>query len=301
MTKNKTAEFLIAEYAWDNASLELRDVQPLFGGVIVRLPSWTMSEAFVSRIAPDGTETKYRLPLKWNENEKQKIIRLCVKHDLLTIQPEERPGIPDETRPTLILSNSRRESHTVSKWADVADAHFDAIYHIMLGLAERTAGLRPIPERFNNWQKAGAITGLVLGLLLLSLLAYVLARQLVNTWWPERLGALLVLLPILMGFLLVGMAGLVRLERHKSKWERTFTHIWVVMAVNFCFVLAGIAVWGLAATAVSVWRSDLPLAAGDERFWYGMLGYAAVFTAVLLLLAAGWLMPMLINLMDDRF
>lgn len=301
MSQNKTAEFLSHEYSWNKASLALDDVQPLFGGVKVQLPGWTSSQALVSHIAPGGTETKYKLSLKWGENEKVQLIRLCVENDFLTIQPPERPGFPDEARPTLTLSNSNRETHTVAKWAGVADARFDAIYQALLALAARTEGKRPFPERFSRWQKGGVMAGIVMAVLLLPLLASALARPLVAAWWPERFGLLLVVLLHLMAFLLAGLAGLAWWERRKPRWERAWTHPWVVIGLNLCFFLAVIGAWGLAATAVSAWRSDMLPAAGDEGFWSAVLGYAAVFTAVLLLAAAGRFMAPLLNLIDERF
>lgn len=298
---NKTAEFLRSETSWNKASLALRDVQPLMGGVVVHLPGWTTSQALVTRVAPGGAETKYKLPLKWTEGEKAALIRLCVENDFLTIEPEMRPGIPDEARPSLTLTNHKGESHTVAKWAGVADARFDAIYHALLTLAARSEGQRPIAKRFTSGQKAAVMAGLAMGLLLLGLLGYALARPLVSGWWPERVGLLLVLLLHLMAFLLAGMAGLSWWERRKPRQDRSFTHPWVVMAVNGCFFLAVIGAWGLGETAVAAWRSDLPVSAGDDRFWYAVLGYAAVFTAVLLIAAAGRIMPSLLNLIDERF
>ena len=301
MDQNKTAEFLIHEALWNKASLELHDVQPLFGGVIVLLPGWTSSEARVRRVAPGGSETKYRLPLKWVEKEKEQLIQLCVENDFLTIQPAQRPGIPDEARPTLTLRNSKHESHTVVKWAGVADARFDAIYQAMLALAERTAQLKPIPPRFNRWQKVGVIAALGVGVLLLPLPGYAAARAVVNLWWPDRVGLLLVLLLHLLVFLLAGVAGLSWWERRKPRWDHAWTHPWMLIGVNLCFFLAGIGAWGLAETAVATWRSDLLLTAGDARVWYVLLGYAGVFTAVLLLALAGPLMPRLLTLIDERF
>lgn len=296
---NKTAEFLRHEASWNKASLELHDVQPLFGGVVVRLPGWTSSQAYVTRVAPGGSETKFKLPLNWTDGEKAALIRLCVENDFLTIAPEMRLGHPDEARPSLTLTNPKGDSHTVAKWAGVADARFDAIYQALLALAARTEGQRPLPNRFNNGQKAAVLAGLAVGLLLLALLGFALARPLVSGWWPERLGLLLVLLLHLMTFLLAGMAGLSWWERRTPREERAFTHPWVVMAVNICFFLAVIGAGGLAATAVAVWRNGPdPTSA---QMWYALLGYAGVITAVLLLVVAGPLIPWLLNLIDERF
>lgn len=301
MTQNKTAEFLNHEYSWNKASLELHDVQPLFGGVKVQLPGWTHSQALVSRITPDGTETKYRLPLKWTEGEKQQLIRLCVAHDFLTIQPQERPGIPDEARPSLTLGNSKRESHTVVKWAGVADARFDAIYQAVLALAERTQDLQPIKPRFNTWQKGVTIAGVLAVVLLLLLAAYTLARPLVAAYWPEQFGLLFFGLVLLAALLLILMRGLAVLERKKARWNRTYTHLWVVGVVNLLFFVTGICLFGLGETAVSLWRANTELAVGDERQLYALVGYTAVFAAGFVLLAAGFVMPRLLNLVDERF
>ncbi len=301
MSRNKTAEFLGNEYSWNKASLELHDVQPLFGGVVVRLPGWSHSQAFVSRIAPDGTETKYKLPLKWTNGEKQQLVRLCVEHDFLTIQPKERPGIPDEARPSLTLGNSKQESYTVAKWAGVADARFDAIYHVLLALAERTQDLQPIKPRFNIWQKGVTIAGVLAVVLLLIWPAFALAQPLVAAQWPDQFGLLFFGLVLLAALLLIVMRGLAGLERKKARWNRTYTHLWVVGIVNLLFFVTGICLFGLGETAVSLWRTDSLLAVEDERQLYAVVGYTAVFAAGLVLLAAGPIMPRLLNLIDERF
>jgi len=301
MKQNKTAKFLIHEYSWNKASLELHDVQPLFGGVTVRLPGRTSSQAFISRISPDGTETKYQLPLKWTQSEKEQIIRLCVEHDFLTIQPEERPGIPDEARPSLTLRNSKHKSHTIAKWAGVTDARFDAIYHALLALANRTEGLQPIKPRFATWQKGITITAVAVGVLLLLLPAYAVAQPMVASQWPENFGLLFFGLLLLAALLLIVMRGLAVLERKKAGWNRRFTHLWVVGIVNFLFFVAVICLLGLGETAVSLWQSDTVLAIGDERQLFAVVGYTAVFAAGFVLLAAGLIMPQLLKLIDERF
>ena len=124
--ENETARFLGADYHWSRAQIELRDAQPLMGGIRVLLPSYTISHMFVTRVAPGGGETKVRLPLRWDE--KKDLCALCVEHDFVTIAPQERAGLPDEARPTITLSNRQREQVAVAKWAGVRDARFDAIY-----------------------------------------------------------------------------------------------------------------------------------------------------------------------------
>lgn len=297
---NKTTEFLHHPYTWKSASLELVDVQPLHGGVRVFVPGWSVGEAFVSQIAPGGKETRYRVPLKWLENEKEQLIQLCVDHDFLTIQPEERLGIPDEARPSLKLQNHKREKHIVAKWAGVQDARFEAICQAMHRIAARTEGVRPIPERFAPWQKWSTIVLLALGVLLLPLVGFGLARPFVKALWPQQFELLLVLLLILMALLLVSMVALARWERGKSGQERSYTHVWTVVGVNLCLFLSGVGAWGMVETAVAIWRVSTPLSPTREQIWYAVLGYAGVITAVLLLALAGLFMPRLHNLIDER-
>ena len=299
MGKNKMADFLGPSYSWTNATLELHDVQPLLGGIIVKLPSWTMSEAFITHMAPVGTETKFRLRL--NLKEKQAFIDLCVAQDFLTIQPAERPGIPDEARPTLVLTNRKRESHTIAKWAGVADARFDTIYHALLALASRGEELRPIKARFTLWQKGLTIVGIVAAALLLLLPAYHLAESIVATWWPEQVGLLFFMLLLLMILLLVGMRVLAWHERHKAAWNRTFTHFSVLGVLNLLLTVAMICLLGLGETAVRLWKAGEPLTLGDERIFYAVAGYTAVFAAVLILAAAGLILPRLLATIEARF
>jgi hypothetical protein len=67
------------------------------------------------------------------------------------------------------------------------------------------------------------------------------------------------------------------------------------------FFVIGICLFGLGETAVSLWRTDTLLAINSERQLYAVVGYTAVFTAGFVLLAAGLIVPRLLNLVDERF
>lgn len=144
-SENATIAFLGPEYSWSQVAFELRDVQPLSGGIRIYLPAWTISQFFVTKVSPGGEESKYKLQTPWDT--KEELCRLCIEKDFITIRPEERAGIPDEARPEITLTNRRNESHTVSKWAGVIDERFDAVYDTLLAMEERTAGQRPMPTR----------------------------------------------------------------------------------------------------------------------------------------------------------
>ncbi len=62
----------------------------------------------------------------------------------MTIQPPDRPGIPDESRPTITLTNAVGETRTVAKWAGVVDDRFDAIYAAMREFETLTQHMEPI-------------------------------------------------------------------------------------------------------------------------------------------------------------
>ena len=120
MTENQTSAFLGRPYSWSKVKFELDDVQPLHGGIRIYLHSWASGPAYITSIAPGGQETKYQLSLGWNE--KEQLCQWCIEQDFLTINPENRPGIPDEARPSITVTNHAGEKHTVAKWAGVKDA-----------------------------------------------------------------------------------------------------------------------------------------------------------------------------------
>ena len=299
MKTNKTAEFLRQEYSWSKVQFDLDDVQPLSGGVRVRLPHWTMSQMFIRRVTAGGRETKYKLPLGWDE--KKQLCRLCIQHDFLTIQPEERMGLPDEARPRITLTNSQHQSHTISKWMGVSDGRFDAIYQALRALGERTAGQRPVAERFNSWQKGLFVAGLGVGLLLVVALGYRLGQWLVAAWWPERFGLLFGMHLLMMAALLVATVVLARLESHLMRWDRTFTNPFMLVVLNFLFFLAVVGATGLVEAALSAWRVGIPLTTGDERALYGTLGYSAILSALLALMVASLIGAPVVRLVDERF
>lgn len=123
MSANQTARFLGEPDAWAAATLRLDDVQALFGGWRVQVRG--DGRTTVERVQPGGqvtrkttvVETAVLTPL-W---------QLVLTHDLVAISCPQRPGIPDEARPTLTLTNATGDSVTVAKWAGVVCPRFDAI------------------------------------------------------------------------------------------------------------------------------------------------------------------------------
>lgn len=299
--QNKTAQFLGAEYSWDKVQIELRDVQALHGGVRVLLPSYTAHQYFVSCFAPGGEEKKYKLQLNWDE--KEELCALCVAQDFVTIEGVEEMGQPDEARPTITLTNPKRESHTVALWAGAVQINerFGAVYRALLALSERTAGQRPMARQLESHEKWLLLGGLVIALALLATVAYFPARALVDAWWSTRFGLLFGVQAALMLLLLGLLALLGRWERKTPAWDRTFTNPFMLAAVNLFFFLGLVGATGMVEEAIAIWRGAALPQADDPRRWYGILAYGGVFAAWLTMLAAGVVGERLLRWLDPRW
>jgi hypothetical protein len=119
--------------------VELDDVQALWGGrrIAVAGPGW----AVVERVRPGMRVWRYEValgPAAW-----MALLRVLVENDFATIAPAERPGIPDEARPRITLVNAAQEQRSVSKWAGVQDARFEAVYQALLQVERLTEQLDP--------------------------------------------------------------------------------------------------------------------------------------------------------------
>ncbi len=134
---NPTRVFLGDETHWPAVSIELFDVQGLWGGHRIRV---TDGGQMTVRIVQRGMiEQRYELQL--NPADFQQLMEALIENDFVTLHPAERPGIPDEARPTITVINAAGEKWTVAKWADVKDARFDAIYAEFLRLEALTQTL----------------------------------------------------------------------------------------------------------------------------------------------------------------
>ena len=213
---NATGDFLNdSRYLRRKATIQLDDVQALYGGQRLLLKG--DGRLVFTQVAPGGKESvsTYYLPAA----DPELIWRLCEEQDLLTIRPEERPGIPDEVRQTITLTNFRGEQYGVSKWAGVTEARFTAIMDALLALARRAEQARsvvpPPPPRWPRYLFFGLV-GVLLFLFpiwparpwALALTAEAARPAVTGLLAPVLLGALLV--PLLIGlffFLELRQAG----------------------------------------------------------------------------------------------
>lgn len=296
---NQTASFLGPEYSWSRTGIELNDVQPLHGGVRVALPSYTTSQAFITQVAPGSQEKKHRLTLNWQE--KNQLCRLFIDQDFLTIQPDERPGIPDEAYPSITLTNNQKESHTVAKWAGTANARFDALYDALAALAQRTDRFKPIYPQLAGWQKGLFLGGLGLLLVLTVVTAVWIARRWVAAWQPDHPGWLFTGLVGLLAAAIMGLRVLGRWERRFVPWLRPFTNPPLATLFSLLLFGGGIGVWGMVERWWEARRNGFSLAQDAGWGGYAVWGYAAVVTIYLLLLSAACIGKPLLRFADERF
>ncbi len=137
---NETRAFLGNEAQWSAARIELEDVQGLWGGRIIRIEGG--GKATVRLIQTGMIERRYDLRLA--RDEIKRLVEIFIANDFTAIRPMERPGIPDEARPKIRLTNSAGAQREVSKWAGVKDERFSAVYSTLIQLEAKTTILEPV-------------------------------------------------------------------------------------------------------------------------------------------------------------
>jgi hypothetical protein len=117
-------------------SFVLHDVQGLWGGYAL----WASEDrtAFVQVVDPPPAkhselwEKRYKVKLtaeQWAEVE-----RLVGAYHFLTLQVSERPGVPDEAHPIIVVVTKAGVTTKAQKWANDKHADFDPVYSYLLGL-----------------------------------------------------------------------------------------------------------------------------------------------------------------------
>ena len=119
--ENRTEAFLGGRSRWVNARVELYDVQGLFGGrnvlvtgtgtVLVQVVSPAKKGLEEKRYARVAAGTPDRVPPEVTE-----LLERAVRRDFVTIRSDDRPGIPDEARIEIVLTNGDGDSREVAFW-----------------------------------------------------------------------------------------------------------------------------------------------------------------------------------------
>jgi len=111
--ENETAAFLGPPKEWHKIRIELRDIQPLFGGREIFVDG--SGETVVRRVRTqkDGLrEKKYRWTL--DSKDLSRLIRAFITHDFMTIRIGSFTVPPDTAIPVIILINPKGDSRSVS-------------------------------------------------------------------------------------------------------------------------------------------------------------------------------------------
>lgn len=153
---NETKNFLGNESEWQNIRIELKDIQGLWGGRNIFIIG--SGKTIIQIVNPDSEkglglfEKRYTLSL--DDYEIKGLIDTFIKNDFVTIKLNDRPGVPDEAKPEIILINSRGEYREVSKWQNDKNERFDMIYQQILEIEKKTEKLIPTSEF--QWNGVGA-------------------------------------------------------------------------------------------------------------------------------------------------
>lgn len=123
--------------------LTLFDVQPLSGGQVLYLRG---DGTGIVRIVARGSTIEKRYVFVLPVAERAVLEALLVRYHFFTLRVPERPGIPDEARPTIDVRLRNGKQHTVAQWANDRHPDFDALYHWLVALVQRVAQGTPIYE-----------------------------------------------------------------------------------------------------------------------------------------------------------
>ena len=132
-------------------SIVLHDVQGLFGGR--RLWAADDRTAIVQVVGrpPAGHSGLWekRYQFKLSEGEWAEVERLVGAHPQHPPKVPQRPGVPDEARPAIMVVTKAGLIQKAHEWAGDKDADFDPLYDYLLGLC-RTDG-EPVREGTYDW------------------------------------------------------------------------------------------------------------------------------------------------------
>ncbi len=137
---NATERFLGDEGRRLRTSVELRDVQGLWGGRRILITG--VGRALVQIVTPSMEEKRYELTP--SEDQIRALLAHFIEVDFLTIPSDGRAGIPDEARPSIRLTSHSGVTHAIAKWAGIKDERFDSLYRAIRAFEEETRGRQPV-------------------------------------------------------------------------------------------------------------------------------------------------------------
>jgi len=112
---NSTFEFLGTPSDWHAVHMELRDIQPIFGGRDVWVDGSGNVLVRSVQTTPQDLEEKI-YPLTLDESAVERILEAFISQDFLSLCIPEQSAPPDHGRPEIILTNFRGQRHAVASW-----------------------------------------------------------------------------------------------------------------------------------------------------------------------------------------
>lgn len=118
----------------------LGDIHALWGGRSVSVKG----DGTVSVAVVDRRRKRSVYELKLSAAEVKALEKLVADGKFFTMTTNDRPGVPDEARPTVTVELVSGKKRSVSKWANDKHAGFDPVYNWLLALAKRAGKAKPV-------------------------------------------------------------------------------------------------------------------------------------------------------------
>lgn len=125
--------------------VSLKDVHPLYGGHNLFLHGngeGVVQVVTFRQIPPGFSEKRYRITLP--PEEMAHLAQVIEIHSFFHISLKERPGLPNEARPTISVRLTSGKSLSLSKWFRDKQPDFDALYQILIDVARSVQGETPV-------------------------------------------------------------------------------------------------------------------------------------------------------------
>jgi len=115
--KNKTEKFLGSPEEREKVVLQFNDMNGLHGGRVIVVTG--TGNALVQIVSPNNEQKKMwekRYSFNISHAQLTDIFTDIINNDVMTIQLEDRPGIPDETRIHFSMTNGNNDSFHLETW-----------------------------------------------------------------------------------------------------------------------------------------------------------------------------------------
>lgn len=149
---NSTSKFFGERSGWRKSTIELSDVQAMYGGMTVKINGdGTTTMSIYKPANQNGYRFKvedYRFQI--NTLDFDDMVQRFIDNDFLSIEIQNRAGIPDETKVIISVTNASGQKFSISKWHDIRNKWFDRLYDSLSMLQNQTENYKPISSRLEK-------------------------------------------------------------------------------------------------------------------------------------------------------